>query len=43
MIKHMFGRLERSWRPPHQGVDEKEIMCVCSGGVAFFHIQGLKR
>ncbi len=23
MIKHMFGRLGRSWRPPHQGADEK--------------------
>ncbi len=42
MIKHMFGRLGRSWRPPHQGADEKGIMCVLPGGVAFFHIQGLK-
>jgi hypothetical protein len=42
MIKHMFGRLDRSWRPPHQDVDEKKSHVSAQEAGPSFIFKGLK-
>jgi hypothetical protein len=42
MIKHMFGRLDRSWRPPHQGADEKGSCVSDQEAWPSFIFKGLK-
>jgi len=42
MIKYMFGRLGRSWRPPHQGADEKGSCVSDQGAWPSFIFKGLK-